>query len=177
MSYELVKAAYLILPEYEYCILTVNPTIQEHSLWKYFTIVPPKPDIVSPCVLYINNRFLESGTVVRKTTETDIFALCSFLKFFRSSIQIYNDIELGLKDSDNILAQKSFIIEISGQIVGVALLGQCHNSRQVVDQFDLAKFINISREEMDGKYVYLRNIIINPLFESQSRFVFHVISL
>jgi hypothetical protein len=175
MAYELVKAAYLILPEYEYCILTVTPAIQEHALWKYFTLVPPKPNL-SPCVLYISNRFSESGTVVRKATETDILDISSFLKFSRASMQTYNDFEHCLKDSDNILAKKSFVIEISGQIVGVALLGQCLNSRQVVDQFDVAKFINSSREELDGKYLYLLTFVINPLFESQSRFVFRVIS-
>lgn len=173
MAYELVKAAYLILPNYDYCILTVQPTIQEHPLWKNFTLVSPRSDNFSPCVLYINNRFSESVTV-RPASEGDMLNIAAFLKTWRHSLGIYNEVQQGLNEPDNILAQKAFIIEKSDQIVGIATLGQCLNSSQVVDQFDVAKFINISRDGMDGKYVYLRNFMINSIFEAQSRFVFRV---
>jgi hypothetical protein len=175
MAHELVKAAYLILPQYEYCILTVNPTTQEHPLWKYFTIVSPKSGTVSSCVLYINNRFSESVTV-RAATKSDIMKVSDFLKVGSESEQTNRDFARALEENDNILAQKPYIIEKSENLIGIAMLGQCLNSSQVVDQFDVARFINISRDGIDGKYVYLRNFIINPLFESQSRFVFRVSS-
>lgn len=173
MAYELVNAAYLLLPAYDYCILTVQPTIQEHPLWKHFTLVSPRSDNFSPCVLYINNRFSDFVTL-RHVAENDLSNVSEFLKVSGYSTEYYKEVEKSLNDPDNILVQKCFIIEKSDQMIGIVTVGQCLNSCQVVDQFDVAKFISVSRDGMDGKYIYLRNFIINPIFESQSRFVFRV---
>lgn len=173
MAYELVKAAYLLLPEYDYCILTVPPTIQEQPFWKNFTLLAPRSNTASSCVLYINNKFSDFVTV-RSTEQNDLLNIGLFLKASIPSLDIYHEFERGLNETNNMLAHKPFIFEYSGQIIGVATLGQCLNSSQVVDQFDIAKFISITRDGMDGKYIYLKTFIINPLFESQSRFVFRV---
>ena len=176
MAYELVKAAYLILPAYNYCILTVSPTVQEHPLWKNFTLVSPRPGKHSSCVLYVNNRF-SARVSVRNAVNSDLDQVKRFLDASSQSMDIFNEFQRGLNFTDDILAQKPYIMENSGQIIGVATLGKCINSSQVIDQFDVAKVINIPRDGFDGKYLYLRNFIINPLFEAQSRAVFRVSEL
>ena len=173
MAYELVKAAYHLFTKYDYCILTVPPTAQELPLWKNFTLVTPKSDKFPPSVLYISNRFSDDVSV-KEAKKEDLDNILSFIKCADCSSDDMNDFKRSFDDSTDIVKSKAFIFEAENQIIGVATLGICFNSSQIVDQFDVRSFINIPRDGLDGKYVDLRNFIVNPLFESKSRLILRV---
>ncbi len=47
-AYDLVRAAFQILPYFEYCVLTTPHTGQEHPLWRNFVQIPALPGKVAP---------------------------------------------------------------------------------------------------------------------------------
>ena len=47
-SYDLVKTAFQVLPDYEYCILTTEPTGQDPPLWRHFTQIRPREGQTAP---------------------------------------------------------------------------------------------------------------------------------
>ena len=65
----------------------------------------------------------------------------------------------------------SFVIEQKGQTVGVAILEKCARSRELVDQFEIEEFLNVNRNDFQGQFVVLKRLVLNPLFETQARWV------
>lgn len=47
-SFDLVRTAFQVLPDYEYCILTTEPTGQDHPLWRHFTQIRPREGQTAP---------------------------------------------------------------------------------------------------------------------------------
>lgn len=57
------------------------------------------------------------------------------------------------------------------QTVGCALLSKCTDSRDLVDQFDIQDFVSVGVNDFQGRQVILKRLILNPLFDTQARWV------
>lgn len=140
--------------------------------------------------LYLFNRFTLSGplAVRRADLEKDtagVMELISGIDFekniaedFAKSPNIHNNDELVvakygiLKEDDcNICFIKTatFLATQQEQIVGLVILKNFYNPSSFIAQFEIETFVNVKYHDFEKKPSNIAHIVINPLFEDQSR--------
>ncbi|KAJ3140086.1 hypothetical protein HK100_010584 [Physocladia obscura] len=168
---EFVKVAFGLFPDRDYCILTVPTGMPEIPILRNFTMIQPRHGKMTNHCLYILNRFgcLESLNI-RTTKSMDYLSVEQVTKGLSAEYSILTKFNESFFDFENGSPKyKSFIAETNGQPIGVAILEKLTFADTVSDQFDIEEFLNLRITALDGKYVLLRHLILNPLFSYQAR--------
>jgi hypothetical protein len=169
-AHEMVKAAFQILPTYEFCILTTPPLASEHPLWRHFTQIKPKQGKLASHVLYLTCRYSESLTV-KKAGDKDFMEIKSLLDAMTVPTSTQQLFSASTSPSSN---HKSYIIHQGLQPVGTLLLEKCTAPRDLLDQFDIHEFIGLQIDGLSNKFVVLKEWNVHPFFGNQTRWILEV---
>jgi len=181
---DFLEHAFAQFPDREYCLLTLPPTSAESSILSHFIQVPSRPGCAFSHVLYLINRsallFNTVGDIsVRRAGIKDLTPIGQLLLEMGSDgEEVLKDVkdssgELDIELADNPMSC-SFVIEVAGQLVGVAVLDRkCASSDEInwlKAHFHIEDFVLYS-EHRARQQGFLSRFIINPIFARASRHV------
>ncbi|KAK5670871.1 hypothetical protein QVD99_002641 [Batrachochytrium dendrobatidis] len=169
-SAEFLRGAFSMFKAREYCLISLPPNTPEIKLLAQFSTVQAKNDSVSPHNLYIANRFGLGDLVDVRTGKTsDLVHINALTQGLKNQSEIMMAIEQILRLGETTLVV--YVVEILSQIVGVVVLKICLDPQQIIDQYQVEMFTSLKQSPVNGKPIIIEHMIINPLFEVQSRWI------
>jgi hypothetical protein len=114
---------------------------------------------------------------VRIADKADILASLKFIQNTKGLAMLRKRLYMILEGSSEYL---SIVALVNGQVVGISMLSLCSTEYEtkITDQFDIESFCASDWNPLQNKYCILKNLVVNPLFENQSRlFCFHIMRL
>ncbi|KAJ3195362.1 hypothetical protein HK101_000404 [Irineochytrium annulatum] len=176
---EFVKAAFVLYPDRDFCVVTVSTTLPEIPLFRSFISIPARPGKAGSNCLYIANRFGISELITIKSGRTrDTDAVGDLVKGLPMDVEIMTKYHHSLEDlAGEVKATppfSSFIAESAGQVVGIAILEKYPNPANLSDQFNIEEFMSLRISKLDGP-VMLKHMVINPIFSHQAKWFFEEI--
>ena len=160
-------------PDLEYCALTTPETAPVSPILKFFSPVESK-FANNDNLLYITNRYaLRRPVQVSRTTPEMISKIGNLTQDMNNIDDFLVCIQSKPNDQNSVAPFISFSATIDTQVVGTVVLERCSSimNRALLDQFDIEYFLDTKWSEMESNYSIVRYMIINPLFESQSRYI------
>ncbi|KAH6563849.1 hypothetical protein BASA83_008099 [Batrachochytrium salamandrivorans] len=173
-SAEFVRGAFLVFKEHEYCLISLPPNTSEMKILRHFSTVEPKESCDSPHNLYITNRYgLGDLVTVRPGVLGDAESIDALLYELNNQANPISTIKDALKH--DMLNEPSpvrvYIAETLDQIVGVVVLKTCVDPQPYIDQYQVEAYISPKCCPFSGKPIMLEHMLLNPLFEMQTRWV------
>ncbi|KAI8895920.1 hypothetical protein BC833DRAFT_599595 [Globomyces pollinis-pini] len=171
---QLIQFGFQIWPDLEYCALTLAPGTPETSLMRYCSPIPS----VSPEIedrLYLTNRFtLKEPVEVKLATPqhlNSILNLAVSIKGMKEFRQLVTS--QFTPDPESEEKSLTYVALAAGQVIGAVVLSYCNErtAEALLDQYDVASFFNVNWKPIEGNYSIAKYLLINPLFECQTRYI------
>jgi len=174
---EVIKQAFNHFPDRDYCVITVPTAAVEIGHFPVIQTRIGKPE--SEC-LYVMNRFALSEPIsVRKTDlKTDLGGVKNLITGMPNEaeiIQNYKQCDFEylntkpLEEISNDVRYTSLVALHQEQIVGIAVLKTAETHSSFIAQYEVENFIKETHHNFSKIPVILVHLIVNPLFEHQSR--------
>ncbi|KAI8924099.1 hypothetical protein BC831DRAFT_498577 [Entophlyctis helioformis] len=170
-SIEFIRVAFQMFSARDYCLVSLPPNTPEIKLLDRFSKVKTRAGKIAAHNLYITNRFGCGDLVnVRRAVPADVEPLDSLTFGLKNQQEIMSSVRSALTDpqSDYVV----YTAESLGQLTCCIVLQQCRSPQAYTDQYEIERFMSPKLTPLVDKPVLLRQMIFNPLFEVQARWVF-----
>jgi hypothetical protein len=173
LSDQFLHFAFGIWPDLEYCALTVSETGPESPLLRYCS---PIPSITANLnhKLYLANKFALRGVVeVQKLTAKHEEQALTLVRGMTNVDDFMNCISCSVDQSEGIKPYQVFVATLEDRVVASFVMEYSDASRAqaLTTQFDIEKICDSKYTNLQDSYCIARYMIVNPLFETQARYI------
>lgn len=174
---EVIKQTFNHFPDRDYCVVTVPTSAVEIV---NLPVIQTKLGQTDNECLYVMNRFaLTEPIFIRKSDyKNDLEGVKNLLTGLPYEQEILRNFKLDqlenltLKPINEISANimyYSFVAIHQGQIVGIAVTKTLRDHSAFINQYEVEKFVKTTHHRLQGMPIRLLHMVINPLFQHQSR--------
>ncbi len=161
-------------PDLEFCALTVKDTAPESPIMRYCSFIPSLSSN-NPHLLYLANRYnFDNEIEIMRATELQESGIHHLTKSMGNILDFSECVKASLIESEG-MEFLTYVASIDSQIVGVFVMELCtaEKNRMLLDQFDIESFCDAKWTNLESTYCIARYLIMNPLFEAQTRYASH----
>ncbi|XP_041981721.1 cilia- and flagella-associated protein 61-like isoform X1 [Aricia agestis] len=168
-AFELLQGAFEIMPDLDYCLISLPCETKTFQLLRHFCFVPTKPDVNSKYALYVAHRSsVFSKLRVRKAEIIDIPQIASFLQSIDCRDIVWTVENTILKNND----LKCYVFMSALNLVGIGLLEPADELNLVETTFNMSPYHFRKYHQADpiGSYAIIKSVFVYPVFEPHFRF-------
>ncbi|CAG9857665.1 unnamed protein product [Phyllotreta striolata] len=164
---ELFDAAFDCIPDRDYCVMAVPPTVPVNKLTRFFTRVPPRATGTFPFDLYVMHRNAMLANIeveeVSKEHETAVKQLLTTIPNHKKVYEL-------LQDSINepLTPYSSFVALTDNQVIGLAIVSEERDIDYLTAHYDLS-VINLKMYR-SGTHGTLQCLLLSPIFQRYDKY-------